>query len=182
MEKKRLFVDMDGTLAVWNPTKKLEDLYEKGYFRNLEPYENVVKTIRDIVVNEPDIEVFILSAYLSDSPYALKEKEEWLKEHLPEIDKDHYCFCHCGTDKSLAVPGGIRYTDRLLDDYTVNLKDWEPPAIGIKLMNGINGTKGSWQGLRIGKDSPYIGEYIRNAMRLPLEHEPDNDIDDDIDP
>ena len=33
-EKVRLFVDMDGTLAMWHPTKKLEELYEEGYFKN----------------------------------------------------------------------------------------------------------------------------------------------------
>jgi len=34
--RPRLFVDMDGTLAVWNNVY-LEQLYEPGYFRNLPP-------------------------------------------------------------------------------------------------------------------------------------------------
>lgn len=153
-EKVRLFVDMDGTLAMWHPTKKLEELYEEGYFKNLEPYEEVVEAIRQIFTFEPNVEVFILSAYLSDSLYALNEKNEWLDKYLPEIDKDHRCFCHCGTDKSAAVPEGIKETDVLLDDYTVNLKDWCPPGVGIKLLNGINDTHKSWQGERISRLQP----------------------------
>ena len=153
-EKVRLFVDMDGTLAMWHPTKKLEELYEEGYFKNLEPYEEVVEAIRQIYTFEPNVEVFILSAYLSDSSYALKEKNEWLDRYLPEIDKDHRCFCHCGTDKSAAVPEGIKETDVLLDDYTMNLNDWCPPGVGIKLLNGINDTHKSWQGERISRLQP----------------------------
>ena len=153
-EKVRLFVDMDGTLAMWHPTKKLEELYEEGYFKNLEPYEEVVEAIRQLFTFEPNVEVFILSAYLSDSLYALNEKNEWLDKYLPEIDKDHRCFCHCGTDKSAAVPEGIKETDVLLDDYTVNLKDWCPPGVGIKLLNGINDTHKSWQGERISRLQP----------------------------
>lgn len=37
----------------------------------------------------------------------------------------------------------------ILDDYTKNLSEWEPPAKGIKLINGINHTNGTWQGDKI---------------------------------
>lgn len=33
---RRIFVDMDGTLAKWNDVAT-EVLYEKGYYANLEP-------------------------------------------------------------------------------------------------------------------------------------------------
>ena len=36
-----------------------------------------------------------------------------------------------------------------MDDYTKNLSEWEPPAKGIKLINGINHTNGTWQGDKI---------------------------------
>lgn len=169
----RLFVDMDGTLAVWHPTKKLEELYEEGYFLNLDPYQEVVSAIKQLVMFEPDIEVFILSAYLSDSPYALKEKNEWLDKYLPEIDQAHRCFCHCGTDKSLAVPGGIKSTDSLLDDYTVNLNDWCPPGIGLKLLNGINDTHKTWQGERISRnqDPTLMALAILNNIKIALDRD-----------
>ena len=145
MEKQRLFVDMDGTLATFTPVDRLETLYEKGYFLNLRPLDNVVLAIKDIIHNSLDIEVFILSSYLSDSPYALDEKNRWLDKHLPEFDAEHRIFPPCGTDKKEYIPGGIRQTDCLLDDYTHNLTLWQPPARGIKLLNGINHTKGTWK-------------------------------------
>lgn len=150
--KKRLFVDMDGTLAEFNPTKKLEDLFEEGYFKNLKPYQTVVDAIKYIIQNNPDIEVFVLSAYLTDSEFALDEKKEWLDQHLPELDANHRLFCACGSDKGAVVPGGIRHTDRLLDDYTHNLVLWSPPGIGLKLLNGINDTHKTWKGARINKE------------------------------
>lgn len=174
----RLFVDMDGTLAVWNPTKKLEDLYEEGYFKNLKPYSDVVEAVRQIYTFCSDIEVFILSAYILDSPYALKEKNEWLDKYLPEIDQEHRCFCHCGTDKSLAVPDGIKTTDVLLDDYTVNLNDWCPPGIGLKLLNGINDTHKSWQGERISRlqTSTEIAMQIVRNIETALDKDSGVDI------
>ncbi|HBR01147.1 MAG TPA: hypothetical protein DD738_00875 [Ruminiclostridium sp.] len=158
---------MDGTLAEFQHVDQLETLYEKGYFANLKPMESVVEAIREIHANYPEIEVHILSAYLSDSPHALIEKNQWLDEHLPEIDSAHRVFVHCGTDKKAQVPGGIRPTDFLLDDYTHNLSWWEPPARGIKLLNGINHTKGTWQGdrIRFDSDPAELAEKIVSVMR-----------------
>lgn len=149
MEKKRIFVDMDGTLAVFKPVEQLEVLYEEGYFRNLAPQINVLQAVKKIIQEYPDVEVYVLSAYLSDSPYALHEKNEWLNRFLPELDFDHRVFVPCGEDKSAFVPGKLNQDDYLLDDYTVNLNAWEPPARGIKVLNGINGTHGTWQGSKI---------------------------------
>ncbi|WRS29019.1 hypothetical protein U6B65_14775 (plasmid) [Oscillospiraceae bacterium MB08-C2-2] len=153
-EPQRLFVDMDGTLAEFKRVDRLESLYEYGYFANLQPMENVVQAIQEIIYSSPEIEVFILSAYLSDSPHALIEKNQWLDQLLPEIDAAHRVFLPCGSDKREFVPGGIRPTDCLLDDYTYNLSGWEPPAKGIKLLNGINHTKGTWQGVCTRWDTP----------------------------
>lgn len=152
VNKQRLFVDMDGTLAVFTPVDELETLYQKGYFLNLEPHVNVVEAVRDIINNHPEIDVYILSAYLTDSQYALQEKNEWLNKHLPEIEQDRRIFGPCGSDKKDWIPGGIRESDHLLDDYTRNLNDWQPPARGIKLLNPINHTRGSWQHDRIRYD------------------------------
>lgn len=66
--KPRLFVDMDGTLAVFNQIDKLETLYEQGYFANLTPQVNVVDAVR-MVQSRDEIEVFVLSAVLTDSKY-----------------------------------------------------------------------------------------------------------------
>lgn len=165
--EKRLFVDMDGTLAVYKPCNTLEKLYEKGYFADLEPMDNVLEGVRAYKKENPDVDVFILSAYLSDSRYTLQEKNEWLDYYLPEIDRPYRIFTECGQDKSMYIPGGIRENDCLLDDYSVNLFQWERAGgKGIKLMNGINGTKGKWRGERVSADkSPEkIGREIGRIM------------------
>lgn len=147
-DKQRLFVDMDGTLAEFKTVDTLETLYEKDYFINLNPNENVLGAIKQLIA-ENDFDVYILSAYLTDSRYALEEKNAWLDKYLPELPQEKRLFVPCGTDKSVAVPGLIRPDDYLLDDYTKNLSEWEPPARGIKLINGINHTNGTWQGDKI---------------------------------
>lgn len=146
METRRLLVDMDGTLTEFKAVDTLETLYEHGYFRNLKPNENVVNAIKQIVYLHPEIEVYVMSAVLTDSKYALEEKNAWLDEYLPQIDKEHRIFPPCGENKLNYVPDGVRETDHLLDDYTKNLALWEPPAKGIKLLNGINHTHETWQG------------------------------------
>lgn len=92
----RLFVDMDGTLAVFTPVNRLERLYEPGFFGNAKPIETVVRAIKHVIQNYPEIEVSILSAYLTDSPHALTEKNAWLNQYLPEIDQTHRIFLPCG--------------------------------------------------------------------------------------
>ena len=147
-DRQRLFVDMDGTLAEFKTVDTLETLYEKDYFINLKPNENVLGAIKQLIADN-DFDVYILSAYLTDSRYALEEKNAWLDKYLPELPQEKRLFVPCGTDKSVAVPGLIRPDDYLLDDYTKNLSEWEPPAKGIKLINGINHTNVTWQGDKI---------------------------------
>ena len=149
---QRLFVDMDGTLAVFNRVETLEDLYEQGYFLNLAPHVNVVAAIKHIVKTEPRIQVGILSAVLTDSDYAFDEKNAWLDKHLPEITSEHRIFVPCGSDKKERVRGGVAKEDFLLDDYTQNLLLWEVAGRGIKLLNGINNSRGTWVGDRLRYD------------------------------
>ena len=151
-ERQRLFVDMDGTLAVFQAVDELETLYQEGYFLNLAPHENVVEAVREIIHSHPEVEINILSAVLSDSQYALQEKNAWLDKYLPEIDAEHRIFGPCGSDKKDWIVGGVKNTDFLLDDYTKNLVDWHPPGRGIKLLNAINHSRGSWQHDRIRYD------------------------------
>lgn len=167
MEKLRLFVDMDGTLNKFKSVDTLETLYEEGYFRNLRPNEKVLQAVKNIIYIYPEIEVYVMSAVFTDSKYALAEKNEWLDKYLPQIDQEHRIFPPCGKNKLEYVPGGIRPTDHLLDDYTKNLVLWEPPAKGIKLLNGINHTNETWQGsmLRFDKSADLFAEDIVKIMK-----------------
>ncbi len=147
----RFFVDMDGTMATWGHIDTFEDLLQKGYYRNLPPYENVVNAVKLLLSYE--VPVYSLSAYLTESPYALAEKKEWLDKFVPEIPVERRLFCPCGVEKSDCVSqktGSFGADDFLLDDYSLNLHSWKAAGgIGIKLMNGINGTKGTWKGPKV---------------------------------
>lgn len=147
IEPKRIFVDMDGTLAVFNPIAKIEELYEQEYFLNLAPQQNVVDAVK-LLCADSRFEVYILSSAL-DSPYAINEKNQWLDTYLPQIDKQHRLFPAYGAMKTSIIPDGLKPTDTLLDDYSLNLNSWCPPGQAVKLMNGINGNHGTWQGMKV---------------------------------
>lgn len=169
--KNRLFVDMDGTLAEFKTVDTLETLYEENYFLCLRPQKNVVNAIRELVTSEPDIEVFILSSVLPDSKYALKEKNLWLDAYLPQIDYEHRLYPPCGSDKREYVAssyGGVSERDYLLDDYSLNLHSWVSPARGIKLLNGNNGTRGTWQFDCISAEKS--GEVLADNIRSIVLH------------
>ena len=85
--KSRLFIDLDGTVARFYDASPnyLEEMYEKGYFRNLQPYENMTEGIKLFMEQHKDVEVFALSAKVNgEPPYCEAEKQEWLDEYLPE--------------------------------------------------------------------------------------------------
>ena len=147
----RLFVDMDGTLAAFRKVTALEELYERGYFSGLRPQENVVTAIRRLA-RGPSVQVYVLSAVLFDSHYALDEKNSWLDRYLPELGREQRIFVPCGESKALYISSYLCPEDILLDDYTVNLEDWRMHGgTGVKLLNGINHTRRSWDGARLSK-------------------------------
>ena len=145
---RRIFVDMDGTLAEWKNVSKIDELYEEGYYYNLEPNKKLIENLKKMI--QKGEEIYILSSFLNDSKYALVEKNRWLDSHLPELKNENRIFVKYGDDKSRYIKGGISDTDYLLDDYTKNLLEWKASGgVGIKYLNGINHTKGTWQGLKI---------------------------------
>ena len=87
-----LFVDMDGTLATWKQAACFEDLLQENYFRDLPPYEEVVDAINWLNSIHPEIDIHILSAYMPENPYSVREKNEWLDTYLPAIPKANRIF------------------------------------------------------------------------------------------
>lgn len=152
----RIFVDMDGTLAKWNNVE-FEQLYEKGYYRNLEPNKKILDEVNRLIEQGED--VYILSCYLKDSQYALEEKKEWCKAYLPQLNEEKYVFVPFGENKGKFFNerglSPITNHDYLIDDYTRNLIEWkELGGIGVKYLNGINHTRGTWKGLMINEKTP----------------------------
>lgn len=150
----RMFIDMDGTLAKWNNVE-FEQLFEKGYYRNLEPNWDLVDIVNKLISEGEKI--YVLSAYLPDSAYALEEKQEWLRQYLPDLSEYHQIFVPYDTNKAeyLAKNTPITKQDYLIDDYTKNLQEWQMyGGTGVKYLNGINHTKGTWRGFVINEKSP----------------------------
>lgn len=147
--KYRLFIDMDGTLTVFDTEATMEQLRAPGYFAALSPLPNMTKTVERLLESGEFDEVYILSSYL-DGTNAIEEKDSWLDHQIPQIDTAHRIYPICGTNKSSYIPGGVCCTDLLLDDYSVNLHDWQAAGgLGVKLLNGINGRFGTWKGAAV---------------------------------
>ena len=149
--KKRLYVDMDGTLARFHDeVKYLERMYEKDFFLSLSPFSSVVDAIRILATTE-NVEVFVLSSCVTD--YCKEEKKKWLRAFLPEIPESNYIFVDMGENKAKSLGHPISKDDVLLDDYNLNLGEWQDAGgLSIKLVNNINdkGIYGPrWVGSRV---------------------------------
>lgn len=154
-DKVRVFVDMDGTLCGWRSGADMDELLRPGFFTEMKCQENIAAAVRLMLDNLSDVvSVHILSAVLSESKTAEREKNEWLDTFNIAVPPEHRIFCPCGEPKAAYIEDGIRPTDILLDDYSRNLHEWAAcNAHGIKVYNGINGTHGTWD-----------GEYISSSM------------------
>lgn len=86
-KQRKLFVDIDGTLAVWQVGTPYEELLKRGYFRNLPAHESVVQAVRMLIAEEKELgfETYALSALMPGNPWAEEDKRVWLTEHLPEL-------------------------------------------------------------------------------------------------
>ena len=161
----RFFIDMDGTLAKWNNVE-FEQLFEQGYYRNLEPNNDILNDVNRLIEQGED--VYVLSCVLPESKYALNEKKEWLKQYVPALSEDKYIFVPYGENKADYLKehyAPITNKDYLIDDYTKNLVEWkEYGGIGVKYLNGINHTKGTWNGLMINEKPHGIDEIQDKSL------------------
>lgn len=132
---------MDGTLARFHDqVNYLERMFEKNFFRDLEPFENMVGGIKEFIRLHPDVEVYILSAKVNgEPPYCEEEKHAWLDKYLPEIPKENRIFTTMGRRKAEFIQGGLTSNDYLLDDYNKGLYQFMyDGGKAIKCHNNIN--------------------------------------------
>ena len=145
---KKIFLDLDGTLAKFNVPNALERFdKEEGFFKNLGAYKGIE------VVNElaKEKELFIISA--SPNEQADKDKMIWINKYLPNISKANITICRIGENKAQIIQDKyniiINEECYLLDDYTKNLKEWETfGGKGIKRITKVaDNSRKIWQGL-----------------------------------
>jgi len=160
-----LYLDMDGTLAEYNEVP-VEKFYEPGFFENLKPMENVIKGIEIFARSHPDINLYVLSAIMTE--YAKTEKENWIEMYCPFLKDIEKYFIPFGCDKGKYVGDGINF---LLDDHSPNLISFEQKDNNhaIKLLNGKNGLGKKWTKAKIdGSLKPeafanHLFEYINSV-------------------
>lgn len=139
--KKRLFLDIDGTLAQFHDVDKtfIEAMWTQGFYTSLKPFDNLVNGIKLFIKENPDVDVYVLSAYLdTEPPFVVDEKNEWLDTYLPEIPKARRIFTRAGDNKADYI-GEIGSGDYLVDDYNKNLHEFaEAGGHSIKFRNDVN--------------------------------------------
>lgn len=147
----KIYIDMDGVLAKWNPDASIEETAMPGYFLNREPEEKAVRMVKNLVANGYDI-CILSSVYQDDHSEA--DKKVWLYSvGLGNLD---YIFVPYGRNKREFVTKVVGGSAFLVDDFTKNLKEFEDEEAGfygIKFLNGINGKKGTWDGYVISNRS-----------------------------
>ena len=147
---KKIFLDLDGTLAKFNVRNALKRFdNEVGFFANLGAYKGI-----DIVDKLARLgNIYIISA--SPNEQADKDKMQWIEKYLPNVPQENITLCRLGENKAKIIENKYNFKiDKncyLLDDYTKNLTEWEQVGgTGIKrLTHYADNSRKLWKGLAI---------------------------------
>lgn len=90
----------------------LQQAYEPGFFRELKPIKDAIQVMEALYAKH---EVYIATA-ATQFPNSLKEKSDWLSEHMPFINWQHQIMC----GHKFILNG-----DLLIDDRIYNLEKFE---------------------------------------------------------
>lgn len=146
---KKIFLDLDGTLARFNVRNALTRFdNEIGFFAKLLAYKN----IEEINEMAKAGNVYIISA--SPNKQADQDKMQWVNKYLPSMPLKNIIFCRIGENKAEIIKEKIGVDIKgniLLDDYTKNLEQWESAGgVGIKRLTSVaDNSTGKWKGLAI---------------------------------
>lgn len=147
---KRIFIDLDGTVARFNVRNVLKRFdNEVGFFARLRAYKGIDK------VNElaKGGNVYIISASPNDQ--ADRDKMEWIQKYLNNVPMDNITLCRIGENKARVIESKYNLTiDKdclLLDDYTKNLIEWESNGgKGIKRITSVaDNSRKLWKGVEL---------------------------------
>lgn len=146
---KKIFLDLDGTLARFNVKNALQRFaIEKGFFAKLLAYKGI-ETINKMAKAG---NVYVISA--SPNTQADKDKMQWIQKYLPNLPISNIIFCRIGENKAEVIKKTIGVDIKntfLLDDYTKNLTEWESAGgVGIKRLTSVaDNSTGKWKGLAL---------------------------------
>ena len=147
---KRIFIDLDGTVARFNVRNALKRFdNEVGFFARLKAYKGIDK------VNElaKGGNVYIISA--SPNGQADRDKMEWIQKYLSNVPMNNITLCRIGENKARVIESKYNLTiDKdclLLDDYTKNLIEWESNGgKGIKRITSVaDNSRKLWKGVEL---------------------------------
>ena len=148
---KKLFVDMDGTIAMFNSKRNALQRFDKeiGFFVKLKAFSGI-EILNELAKNN---NIYIISA--SPNEQADNDKIIWLKKYLPNLSFNNITLCRLGENKAEVIEKkysiSINKDCLLLDDYTKNLNEWESfGGTGIKRLTSLaDNSRGLWKGLQI---------------------------------
>lgn len=157
---KRIFLDLDGTLARFNVRNALQRFdNEVGFFANLLAYKGIEEVNQLALTNQ----LYIISA--SPNEQADADKIDWLQRYLPNIKQENITLCRLGQNKAQIIQDKYNITIDsnclLLDDYTKNLTEWENfGGKGIKrLTTCSDNSRGLWKGFQL-KDLKNLVNFL----------------------
>lgn len=157
---KRIFLDLDGTLARFNVRNALQRFdNEIGFFANLLAY----KGIEEINEMAKAGNVYVISA--SPNEQADSDKMKWIEKYLPALQITNIVLCRLGENKAQVIKSQLNINidseTYLLDDYTKNLTEWESAGgVGIKRLTSVaDNSRGLWKGLTL-KDLCKLAEMV----------------------
>ena len=147
---KKLFLDMDGTIAMFNSKRNALKRFDNeiGFFANLKPYK-YIEFVNSLATKE-GVNAYIISA--TPNEQADKDKLVWIKKYLNQINDKNICFCRLNENKAKVIKDKLNITiDNnclLLDDYTKNLIEWQNlNGIGIKrITSKADNSRKLWKG------------------------------------
>jgi len=146
---KKIFLDLDGTLARFNVRNALTRFdNEIGFFAKLLAYKNIEEINEMAKIGN----VYIISA--SPNKQADQDKMKWVNKYLPSMPLKNIVFCRIGENKAEIIKEKVGVDIKgniLLDDYTKNLEQWESAGgVGIKRLTSVaDNSTGKWKGLAI---------------------------------
>lgn len=150
-----IYCDMDGVLANFEKEHNAKNRYatEKGFFAKLEPINENIQAIKELL--ELGYNVNVLSA--SPNKNADRDKFLWLAKYLPNLTVANIIFCRNGENKAHYVKNMTNAL--LIDDYSKNLIQWK--SLGGKVLKVVNDYDNE-----IGTHTNYDIPYVKNLQEI----------------